>query len=100
MMRHCILGVFALFGCMLFAQPSVAQTLFGVFFSDVSTATVVGSGGTILRTTDGGAHWIAQSSGTIQDLTGVFFTDTNTGPVVGYGGTILHTSDGGAHWTP
>src|SRR5436305_997757 len=66
---------------------------------NASTATVVGNGGTILRTTDGGATWKAQSSGTTQTLLGVSFTDANTGIAVGGGGTILRTTDGGATWT-
>jgi photosystem II stability/assembly factor-like uncharacterized protein len=53
----------------------------------------------ILRTTDGGATWTPQSSGTTEFLEGVAFTDANTGTVVGSGGTILRTADGGATWT-
>jgi photosystem II stability/assembly factor-like uncharacterized protein len=64
----------------------------------VNTGTVVGDGGTILRTSDGGARWMAQPSGTAAFLYGVSFTDANTGTAVGDGGTILHTTDGGAHW--
>ena len=49
-----------------------------VFFTEVNTGTVVGTEGTILRTTDGGVNWIAQSSGTTNHLYGVSFTDANT----------------------
>jgi photosystem II stability/assembly factor-like uncharacterized protein len=56
--------------------------------------------GTILRTTDGGALWTSQSSGTTNSLYGVSFTDANTGTAVGDLGTILHTTNGGALWTP
>jgi photosystem II stability/assembly factor-like uncharacterized protein len=49
----------------------------------------------ILRTTDGGVTWTAQSSGTINFLFGVSFTDANTGTAVGGFGTILHTTTGG-----
>jgi photosystem II stability/assembly factor-like uncharacterized protein len=52
--------------------------------------------GTILRTTDGGATWTSQASGTNNPLFGVAFTDANTGTAVGDGGTILRTTDGGA----
>ena len=69
--------------------------LISVSFSDANTGTVVGSGGTILRTTDGGVTWTKQSSGTTNDLWGVFFTDANTGTVVGSDGTILRTTAGG-----
>jgi len=71
-----------------------------VFFTDANTGTIVGGGGTILRTTNGGATWTAQSSGTTQDLQNVFFTDANTGTVVGSGGTILRTTNGGENWIP
>jgi photosystem II stability/assembly factor-like uncharacterized protein len=55
---------------------------------------VVGWG--ILRTTNGGANWVAQSSGTTNTLTSVCFTDANTGTAVGRHGTILRTTNGGA----
>lgn len=74
---------------------------------------MVGYGGTILKTTDGGQTWITQVSGTSNELRSVFFTDVNTGYAVGgliteygccsiqgYGGTILKTTDGGLHWIP
>ena len=66
---------------------------------DANTATVVGSGGAILRTTDAGATWSAQPSGTTAYLSAVCFTDIYTGTVVGSNGAILRTTDGGATWT-
>ena len=74
------------------------NTLRCVSFTDVNTGTAVGDFGTILRTTNGGATWVSQSSGTEHVLTGVSFTDANSGTVVGGSGTILHTSNGGANW--
>jgi photosystem II stability/assembly factor-like uncharacterized protein len=106
MLRHLRLGVFVLFASMLLGRPAVAQTtLLGVFFTDANTGTIVGGGGTIARTTNGGATWSAQFSGTTQTLQSVFFTDANTGTAVGgeYGevpdSTILRTTDGGQTWT-
>jgi len=61
---------------------------------------VVGAGGTILRTTDGGVSWESQSSGSSNLLLGVSFTDAATGTIVGGGGTILRTTDGGVTWLP
>jgi photosystem II stability/assembly factor-like uncharacterized protein len=63
----------------------------------------VGEGGTIRATTDGGAHWVSQNSGTTQKLVGVAFADSKHGWAVGQdvGGkyrVILATSDGGTHW--
>jgi hypothetical protein len=55
----------------------------------------VGEYGSVLRTTDGGATWTPQSSGTSHALEAVTFVDANTGTAVGHGGTILHTITGG-----
>src|SRR6202022_3518513 len=56
------------------------------------------SAGMILRTTDLGATWVQQFSGTTPFLAGVAFTDANTGTAVGGNGTILRTTDGGTNW--
>jgi hypothetical protein len=81
--------------------------LWGVSFTDANTGTVVGdrgdgygdmNGGTILRTTNGGATWTEQSSGTTCRLFGVSFTDANTGTAVGRSGAILRTTSGGVTW--
>jgi hypothetical protein len=56
----------------------------------------VGNGGTILRTTDGGANWVTQTSGTLNHLYGVSFTDASHGTAVGVNGTILRTNTGGS----
>ncbi|MBL7129614.1 MAG: T9SS type A sorting domain-containing protein, partial [Ignavibacteria bacterium] len=74
-------------------------TLHGVSFTDANNGTVVGDGGTILRTTNGGANWTSQISGTTRELWGVSFTDINTGTVVGGLGEILRTINGGTNWT-
>ncbi|TLY26421.1 MAG: hypothetical protein E6K64_01485 [Nitrospirae bacterium] len=55
----------------------------------------MGESGEFLRTTDGGATWIPQASGTYKGLLGVSFTDSNTGTAVGWSGTILRTRTGG-----
>jgi len=60
---------------------------------------VVGHGGTILHTTDGGETWKKQVSGTTSHLWQIHFADSRTGWVVGNGGTILRTIDGGKTWT-
>ena len=50
-------------------------------------------------TSDGGATWSAQISGSGVGLGDVTFTDAAHGWAVGNGGTILATSDGGATWS-
>jgi len=51
-----------------------------------------------LSTTDGGATWPSQVSGTVSWLSGVSFVDVNIGTAVGSGGTILRTTDRGTTW--
>ncbi len=56
---------------------------------------MVGANGLILRTTDGGATWTTESSGTEIGLSSVCFVDQNTGWAVGSTGTILKYTSGG-----
>ena len=74
------------------------SNLFDVSFQDALQGWAVGKAGTILHTSDGGATWASQSSGTEFELAQVAFVDTNNGWVVGKFGMILHTSDGGRTW--
>jgi len=60
-------------------------------------AVAVGEGGSILRTSDGGATWEFEESGTTAWLEGVAFVNANVGLAVG--GGILRTTDGGFTWT-
>jgi len=64
----------------------------------VGSAWGVGRNGAIFVTSDAGAHWSTQASGTDQDLTGVYFVNTQIGWVVGKRGTVLATVDGGQTW--
>jgi photosystem II stability/assembly factor-like uncharacterized protein len=59
---------------------------------------VVGESGTIRATSDGGATWRAQASGTTDTLYAVRFVDVSNGWAVGDNGRILHTTNGGASW--
>ena len=70
-----------------------------VYFTNTSLGWAVGGGGTILHTSDGGATWAPQASGTISWLRAVHFFNDQFGWAVGNGGTILHTTDGGNLWT-
>jgi photosystem II stability/assembly factor-like uncharacterized protein len=56
---------------------------------------IVAEQGAILRTTDSGATWTAQLSGTSNTVYAVSLVDASTGRVVGYYGTILRTNTGG-----
>ena len=97
MARNLRLGILVVgLGWMLLSRPAVAQSgwfwqnplpqgneLFATAVVDANTAVAVGDVGTILRTTDGGATWSPQSSGTTNTLRGVSFTDANTGTEIG-----------------
>lgn len=61
----------------------------------VGYAVGTNGGGLVLRTTDGGATWGAQVSGTAVPLDDVWFVDGLRGWAVGTGGRIIHTSRGG-----
>jgi photosystem II stability/assembly factor-like uncharacterized protein len=75
--------------------------LASVSFVDTTHGWAVGDVGTILRTSDGGAHWAPQASGVTADdiLLGVFFKDATHGWAVGTNGTIVSTTNGGGTWT-
>lgn len=92
----------------LFFLPAVAanaqQTwtahddLFSVSFPTERDGWACGRFGTILHTSDGGATWKPQSSGTTYTLSSICFVDTENGWAVGNKGAILHTNDGGKTW--
>jgi photosystem II stability/assembly factor-like uncharacterized protein len=61
---------------------------------------VVGSGGAILRTDDGGERWEPQNSRVAASLLGVSAVDDDVCLAVGEEGIILGTENGGLTWTP
>jgi photosystem II stability/assembly factor-like uncharacterized protein len=68
--------------------------------TDGRTALAAGSGGTVLRSVDGGANWTAIASGTQTWLSGLAIArDGKTALVGGLGGVLLRSVDGGASWT-
>jgi photosystem II stability/assembly factor-like uncharacterized protein len=81
---------------------SIIGGLSSISFPTADTGYAVGEGKldqpkhiTIIKTTDAGLNWTAQSSGDTNSLYSVYFTDSNTGYSVGSGGTILKTTNGG-----
>jgi len=86
-------------------NSGTTQELSSVYFTDANIGFVVGNGGTILKTTDGGLNWIPQYSGSTTDwFRSVYFPNANTGYTVGidiYGnnGIIRKTTNGGIDWT-
>lgn len=59
----------------------------------------VGSGGTVLHTSDAGRSWTAQDPHLASDLYAVRFVDANHGVVAGDSGAFAVTSDGGSTWS-
>jgi len=85
-----------------YAQSSgvTGVALHGVFFRPSgSRGWVVGDGGRILRTLDGGAEWTLQPSGTALALNDTWFTSDLEGWAAGNSGTVLRTINGGTSWT-
>jgi len=76
----------------------VSDDLNGIDFPTDSTGYIVGSSGIIMKSTDRGATWVDQSSGTSERLGEVSFPDSSYG-VIGYAagdnGVILKTTTGG-----
>ncbi|MBT8340776.1 MAG: hypothetical protein HKP58_17250 [Desulfatitalea sp.] len=79
---------------------TIGEDLFGVSFPEAGQGWVCGRYGVIYHSTDGGATWEAQNTGTRATLTSVFFVDSKSGWAVGDASTIIHTEDGGNTWAP
>jgi photosystem II stability/assembly factor-like uncharacterized protein len=63
-----------------------------------NSAWAVGNGGIILRTTNRGANWFTQVSGTAANLNDVIFKRDTVGFIAGAGGVILTSTNSGANW--
>jgi photosystem II stability/assembly factor-like uncharacterized protein len=74
------------------------QELHAVSASDAKTLWAVGTGGTVLRSDDGGAQWKQVQKNRVDWLTDIGFVDAQRGWAVGTGGVIMATADGGKTW--
>jgi|GEM_PF-3561467 len=82
------------------------STIYDVVFTDANNGFAVGSGGTFLKTSDGGATWNAMFLGVTYTLFEIAFSSSNVGYIRGghkdgggYFGKILKTTDAGVTWT-
>ena len=75
------------------------RTLYGVSFGDANTGCVVGEGGFVASTEDGGATWRVGKPPVTEDLRGVSFGSRNVGVAVGLRGVLLVSSDAGHSWS-
>jgi photosystem II stability/assembly factor-like uncharacterized protein len=82
-----------------FKLPSgVTASLFDVDFATYAKGWAVGANGTILRTSDWGAHWRKQASGTTSNLWSVCAVTGRMAWAAGNDGEIVYTFDGGKKW--
>lgn len=83
------------------SQIAPSGTFNDIHFINNQQGWVVGDGGVIGNTTDGGNTWNTQINPDPQNLSlsSVFFLDSDRGWAVGNGGLILQTTDGGTTWT-
>jgi photosystem II stability/assembly factor-like uncharacterized protein len=75
---------------------------YGTSFASRTTGWAVGTSNTIgsliIKSTNSGFVWSAQTAPTTDQLFGVSFATPDSGWAVGGNGTILQTSDGGTNW--
>ena len=79
-------------------NSGTTETLGDVFCVTADTVVVVGSNGTILRTTNGGNHWNSVTNPATEHLFRVQFIDTQIGFITGLNGTLLRSIDAGQTW--
>jgi photosystem II stability/assembly factor-like uncharacterized protein len=70
---------------------------FGASFVDAVNGVIVGSGGAVMRTQDGGTVWSWRKPSSTATLRAVDLAG-QSGIAVGDGGSVLRSTDGGANW--
>ncbi|MDP2208375.1 MAG: YCF48-related protein [Bacteroidota bacterium] len=75
-------------------------TLYDLDYVDENTGWIVGTGGMIVKTTNGGETWLYNNSNTSTStqIYGVDFVNSTTGWAVAQSGIIRKTTDGGTTW--
>jgi photosystem II stability/assembly factor-like uncharacterized protein len=95
-----------------YATLKTDKKMWKMFFVNKNLGWVVGNGGTILKSTNGGRHWDkgvreprwqrekrkTNAPRTLPNLLNVMFSNRTEGVIVGTSGTILRTTDGGEGW--
>ncbi len=110
--------IFILLICLCFFQTAKAEWtkqnsntlawLHDVYFTSEKTGWIVGSGGTLLKTVDGGNNWRPEKKPTEDNFKQIHFSDEKTGWILcersiynrgsQMSSYLLKTSDGGANW--
>lgn len=80
---------------------TIEPALNSVYCSSPRVGFAAGEFGTIIRTTDGGATWQAQTYGTLDtpQLVGIAFLGDRAGWAVAQDGSIVDTTDAGESWS-
>jgi photosystem II stability/assembly factor-like uncharacterized protein len=76
-------------------NPAFTGCLLDIQYIDNDNMVTVGDTGKVYRSTNGGATWFPQPTGTTNHLNAVWFINPNTGWAVGNNGVILKTTTGG-----
>lgn len=79
-------------------ETRFSEDLNAIHFVDGREGWAVGNNGSLLHTTNGGASWTRQDTGSSRDFRDVYFVDQNNGWIVGEGGIILRTISAGLGW--
>lgn len=82
-----------------FGNGGALFILHDLFFINSTTGWAVGRNGNIYKTTNAGASWVLQPSGTSNELYSVWFVNANLGFAAG-DNVLLKTTNGGASWSP
>jgi photosystem II stability/assembly factor-like uncharacterized protein len=82
-----------------YISPSTSNWFLSVSFANSNIGWIVGRGGTILKSQDGGKSWNSQTQGTTDYLFSISFPDPENGFIVGDGSSFYKTTDGGETWS-
>ncbi len=70
----------------------------GLYYIDGNKFCIIGSGGRIYKSTDGGTTWVQKPSGTTNTLRSIYQHTADSIVVVGDNGTIRFSTNGGETW--
>lgn len=76
----------------------VFNTLWSASFPHSDTGYAVGTGGTVIKTVNGGSNWTSLNTPTGNLLHHVYFISGSLGWAVGHSGTTIKTTNGGLNW--
>lgn len=81
------------------SNGSITTNLNAVSIASSDTVFAVGLSGTVVKSTDAGGNWNAQTSGITKSLYDVDFANHLIGIAVGRDGSVIRTTNGGTTWS-